>query len=495
MQKQAPKSVNRSYFSQPQKRLIFAFVAIAFILRLYHLDTQSLWFDESLSAFFARQPLEKAILSMLQEGLHHSPLYYILLRPFALGAFNEFSLRFLSVCLGTLAIPLIAHLGRVTVNSQVGVWAALLLAINPFHAWYSQETRMYALVITTTIGAMYFFYKVLNQPRPSNWLAMIVCTAIGINSHHFAFFIPLVQFVFILITFKQTYKIFRRWVAAEMVVGLSFIPWVLVVLDWGKFYLSSATQETPTAYDLFQTFWNFSIGYTERITPIVVISLTVFFILLIWGCRFLLQARRNNLLIAVWLLIPITVTFFISFRFHTYMDRYISLTLPAFVLLIAAGIGSIRSTRWQNSFILAVVIFSLAGLLQVYYNPSVYYRADWRSVGQFLQQETSAEDIIAPWYYQDLLPLNFYYYGHSAFAPVVTFDQVALPPLPDTPGTQKIWVIIAHPNNSAHTVGHCQDFDTQKISSPPITKNWLIQNQNRLRLVKSFPCIRVELYQ
>lgn len=495
MKKQSSTLLNLRRFSRPQKQILSALTITAFLLRLFRLDVQSLWFDESLSAIFAQQPLNVAIQLMLLEGLHHSPLYYILLRPFAIGEFHEFSIRFLSVCLGTLAIPLIAQMGRITLNPRVGILAAILLTINPFHIWYSQEARMYALLITTTLGAMYFFSKTLNRSRLSYWLAMIIFTSVGINSHHFAFYIPLIQFIFILVTFKQNFKIFRKWVVAQILVGLSFIPWILIVLNWGKFYFSSAAQQTPTAYDLLQTFWNFSIGFTEQLTPLVAISLATFFVFFILGSRFLLQTRRNNLLLIGWLVIPIAVTFLVSFRFSTYMDRYISLSLPAFILLVATGIEKFPPAKIKKFLVPAIIIFLVFWLSQIYYNPNVYYRADWRSTGSFLEQEASSEDIIATWYYQDLLPLRFYYHGQANFAPIVTFDRVELPVLPDKPGSQKVWVVIAHPNNSAHTVGHCQDFDIQKISSPPETKNWRTENEYRLNMVKTFPCIRVELYQ
>ncbi len=485
----------KPYFTRQQQWLLIALTALAFLLRLHRLNVQNLWFDESLSALFASQPLNIAIQSMLQEGLHHSPGFYILLRPFAASGFSEFSLRFLPAVMGVLAVPLIAQMGRVIAGSQAGLLAAALLVISPFHVWYSQEARMYTLLIVSALGAMFFFSQNFKTSRYKNWLGMAMFIATGINSHHFAFFIPLVQFIFIVITLKQNHKILRPWVGAQLLAGLSLIPWIMIVLDWGHFYLSSATRQSPTGYDLLQTYWNFSIGYTERFTPFVIIALSLFLLLLILGVKSTYRIN-NGLLLLLWVAIPPLVTFLVSLRLPTYLDRYISLSLPPFLLLAAIGISSIRLRILRLGVLALTIGVMLIGLYRVYYDANVYSRADWRSLSAYLEENAATDDIIAPWYYQYLVPLSFYYYGSTPLEPIISFNVVDLPLLPVAKTTsQKLWVIITHPNNSAHLVGHCQAFDIEKLSPPPATKEWRIKHQDRLSEVKEFNCIRLEIYK
>src|SRR6266851_3852750 len=52
-------------------------VLTAFALRLFQLGTQSLWYDESVSLFIARQPIPELIAHTA--GDVHPPLYYLLL--------------------------------------------------------------------------------------------------------------------------------------------------------------------------------------------------------------------------------------------------------------------------------------------------------------------------------------------------------------------------------------------------------------------------------
>jgi mannosyltransferase len=473
--------------------LMIPIVALAFALRLYRLDVQSLWFDESLSALFASEPFAWSIRAMLEEGLHHSPLYYVLLRPFAALGFSEFSLRFLSAALGVLTIPLLAQLGRLTVGSEAGLLAAFLLAINPFHVWYSQEARMYTLLVVASIGAMFFLARNLQSAKLRNWLGLALFVSMGINAHHFAFFIPLIQFTFIVLSLRRNYRLLRPWVGSQLIAGLSLAPWVITVLDWGHFYFSSASNRPAAWLDPLKTLWNFGLGYTETVTPGIVILLGVFAILLAFGVFSIPQSDVRQLLL-LWLLLPPVVTFLLSLRLPMYLDRYLSVAFPPFLLLVSAGIYHLR--RPALRFVIGTVVTGamLTGLYQVYYDTSVYSRTDWRGVGQYLENNARPGDVIAPWYYQYLIPLTFYYHGQLEINPIITQNSVCLPDF-DGQLNQRAWVIIAYPNDSSHLVGHCQPLDVEVLGGPPAAANWRRVNQSSLAEAVDFSCVRLEAYQ
>ena len=473
--------------------LILPIVALAFVVRLYRLDVQSLWFDESLSALFSSEPFTLSVRAMLEEGLHHSPLYYILLRPFAAFGFSEFSLRFLSVVLGVLAVPLLSQLGRLTVGSKAGLLAAFLLAINPFHVWYSQEARMYTLLVVASIGAMLFLVRSLQSAKLWNWLGLASFVSIGINTHHFAFFIPLIQFVFIVLSLRRNYRLLRAWVGSQLMAGLSLTPWIITVLDWGHFYFSSATDRPVTLSDPLKTLWNFSLGYTEMVTPGVVTLVSLFAILLVLGAFSTSQNDARQLLL-LWLLLPPIVTFLLSLRLPMYLDRYLIVAFSPFLLLVSAGIYYLRWPVLRLAIGMVVTGAILIGLYQVYYDTSVYGRADWRGVGQYLENNAQSGDVITPWYYQYLIPLVFYYHGQLEVRPIIVQDEVYLPDSGDQPH-QRTWMIIAHPNDSSHLVGHCQPLDMEVLDGPPAAANWWRVNQGNLVKAVDFSCIRLEAYQ
>jgi mannosyltransferase len=484
-------------FISAQNGFLFFIIIVGALIRFFQLTRESLWFDESLSAFLASQPLQVSIQSMLQDGLQHSPLFYLLLRPFVSGGSLESSVRMLPAIAGVLAIPMIAILGEVLFSRSIGLTAAALLALNPFHIWYSREARMYSLLVLAAILCMYFFSLIIfKEPKPRYWIGLTISSAIAFNSHYFAFFIPLVQLTFIIATFKQSYIYLRSWTASMCLAALSLLPWITIVIKSGVYWVTSGTpNQTSQWADIPLTFWNFSIGYTQTLTIPVLIILLLFLVVLIYG---LIPPHGSRFLLAIWLLLPITTTFLISFRFPMYMDRYLIVALPPFVLALANGLAKIPVPNFRRVVTAIIVICELVSLTKLFTDRYTYERADWRQLGSFL--ETNVDPIrerIVTLNYQDLIPLHFYYHGKTRIQPIIIGSEIHLPDRSSLQLDDReayLWLIIPNPNQSNHLVGHCQPFKSEPLTSLNKVKLWREQLAPNLAGVQSFTCIRLERY-
>src|SRR4051812_28672479 len=60
-----------------QRLLVIILLLLGFALRLYHLGGESLWYDETVSAYLAGQPLPELIAHTARDI--HPPAYYLLL--------------------------------------------------------------------------------------------------------------------------------------------------------------------------------------------------------------------------------------------------------------------------------------------------------------------------------------------------------------------------------------------------------------------------------
>jgi mannosyltransferase len=130
-------------------------LAVSLSLRTQHLDV-GYWIDEGLSVGIADRPLTEIPGTLRLDG--SPPLYYALLHVWLgiTGSSTESSTHVLSLLFACLAVPLAFAIGRTLFGARAGWIAAALTALNPFLSQYSQETRMYALVIllgTLTTGA------------------------------------------------------------------------------------------------------------------------------------------------------------------------------------------------------------------------------------------------------------------------------------------------------------------------------------------------------
>jgi len=163
--------------------LLVLFLLLAFALRFYGLDAQSLWNDEGTSVALAQRDL----VTITQDAAHdiHPPLYYWLLSGWVrLFGSSETAVRALSACLGVVLVALTYALGRSLVGRRVGLVATFLVAINPFQVYYAQEARMYMLLATLTAAAMLALILFLER---CSWLALgalVLLEAAGLYTHY-----------------------------------------------------------------------------------------------------------------------------------------------------------------------------------------------------------------------------------------------------------------------------------------------------------------------
>ena len=150
-------------------RLVWLVILLGAGLRFYRYDALSLWLDEGSTVLHARLPWA-TVLGLNGPYDSHPPLYYALVKLFTV-VFPEVSAgRLLSVVAGSLAVPLVYALGSRLANRWTGLLAALALAANPLHIWYSQEARQYAVNVLL-VGLSYLALVAFHQTR-SNWWAL-----------------------------------------------------------------------------------------------------------------------------------------------------------------------------------------------------------------------------------------------------------------------------------------------------------------------------------
>src|SRR3989304_3550279 len=108
--------------------IMSAITLLAFALRLISINNGDLSFDEAASALIARKSLGEMIPYLLGAIHEHPPGYYVLLSSWIrVAGDGEAMLRFLSVVMGTLSIPLMYRWAKETIGPVAGIVAALVL--------------------------------------------------------------------------------------------------------------------------------------------------------------------------------------------------------------------------------------------------------------------------------------------------------------------------------------------------------------------------------
>lgn len=139
-------------------------LCLAAFLRLWGIDARPIWYDEGYSVMLAgHSPAQIWYLTGLDV---HPPLYYVLLHYWmASVGVTEQGVRGLSVVCGVVTVLLGYWLARLLSTQRGAVLAALLLTCLPIAVRYSQEARMYALLMVWSLAASIALVYWL-RPRP-----------------------------------------------------------------------------------------------------------------------------------------------------------------------------------------------------------------------------------------------------------------------------------------------------------------------------------------
>lgn len=368
---------------------VLVVTALALGLRLVAIDAQSFWYDEAVSAHFAKASFADLLSGKVKDN-GNPPLYGIALRAWAASfGQSDISLRMLSVFCGVLTVPLLALLGRRLLDPKTGLFAAGLLAISPLEVELSNEARTYALTHLFAVANMLLFVVWTQRRRWSDLLLYAVTMALSWSSHYYAPALPLAQAAPLLFV-PRLRKLILPWLGSLVLAALLWSPCLPIFLDqirtpgnlsripgesWQAQFLA-----TPIAFALGRTFawrgspsWMF--GLAALGTLIGFLAPAVRGVLALWRDRF-----AGTLLLG-WLLIPILGPLVVALLLAPmYSHRYGAIGLPAFLLIVAYGLVLMR--RWARMVLLAVLLGFTAVSLVRY--ATVPLKEDWRSASQVI---------------------------------------------------------------------------------------------------------------
>lgn len=134
-------------------------------LRVLLLGAKGMWLDETFSVWMASHNVADMLQWIIRID-QHPPLYYLLLHYWInISGTTPFQVRMLSVLFGVATIPMIYLIGKRMSGAQMGLAAAMFLALSPYHIAFAQETRMYTLLTFNASVAIYALVRLLTDSR------------------------------------------------------------------------------------------------------------------------------------------------------------------------------------------------------------------------------------------------------------------------------------------------------------------------------------------
>ena len=222
-----------------------ALVAVGLLLRLYHLDAQSLWSDEALSLTAARLPLDQ-LLERIAKSWNHPPLHYLLLHGwFRWFGFGVWQARSLSVLFGTLSIAMLYAVARHLFDRRTALASTALLAISQLGVMYAQEARSYAQLSFFVLCAVLLFLVAVRERRTAAWWGFVLAATAMIYTHYYGTMVVAALFVWALLSsHRRALRI--AWLApAAVVVALPGLWWWTRIGFVGRVLDSKAGEAQP----------------------------------------------------------------------------------------------------------------------------------------------------------------------------------------------------------------------------------------------------------
>ncbi|QLG48708.1 glycosyltransferase family 39 protein [Natrinema halophilum] len=448
---------------------LYPIVLFAGALRLLRLESESYWLDEAFSVTTVLSNTPSELLVSLPGNDPHPPFYYLLLSGWAaVFGTGELATRSLSALAGIATVVVLYGVGQRLFDREVGAIAASLLAVSPFHVWYSQEVRMYSLLGLLTVLSFYWFVRIQTETRSDDTgvraeIGYVLATVLLGYTHVFGLFAILAQNVYVFSRYllrivPRSRLTVRRWIALEGITALLLAPWLVrlfrrTVAAHGGETSNVGWIPLPTAATVRETFAAYLGGplFSESFPLAISLVVTGFLILSLSSDRWTETDRRHaslnaTYIVVLWFAVPILVPIALSHVVTPiFVDRYSIGASLAFFLLIAKGIRTVSRPSLRY-VVTGLLLVGLALPLPAYYQND--QKEQWREAAATVESNVDADDVVLV--SKPFTERTFDYYFDRSGVPTV---QIAPDAPPDeirasVDGHDDVWIVLSYTSSS-----------------------------------------------
>lgn len=448
-------------------------IAAAFAIQVHQLGAKSLWSDEGLTLRRAEQPLGLIVKNLnliptapayytpqnskpetqnskpiklylplvcantgateqrdvVATSDLHPPLYFLAMHVWIkVAGQSEFALRYPSVMAAVLMLPLLYVLGRAILSAEAGLWAALLAALSPFYLWYAQEARMYTWVAVLSAASVYTLLPLLRgSSRWRDYLAYAAVTLMLLYTHYSGFLLLAFEILLYVVYGLREHP--RRTLIIIGILTVPLIPLIPHVWHTQQRELFAFVYR-PLPRILAEICSSFSLGpSSSAIRPIW--QLLPFLMLAAASIPAFKKKRRcsppppnsklktQNSSLHPWgiglgyFLVPILAQYVISLFRPNYMNpRHLMIVSPAWELLMAQGLVTLRRKLWPGLVVmLALTLFLRGQAVHAIFNDHSLWKDDIRGAAAYIEAHARPGDAVVLHHPVIRLTFDYYYDG------------------------------------------------------------------------------------
>jgi hypothetical protein len=370
-----------SWWTEPRPLAFLLLTTIVFLAcRLYWAYTWGLGADEAFTLRLVRQTWGHLLAGALEDRVH-PPLYYMLLKGWmAIVGEGVFRLRLLSILLSVLAIPATCLLAReLGLPLRTANLALLFASFNAFLVRFSQELRMYSLMVVLSLCSLWLFHQYVRSASRGGGplLALVAVNVLLAYTHYLGW---------ILIGLEGAYLLGKArprvlpFLAGAVATAAAFAPWAYAVATsapivegavehlawnepntWRGIIIYFARLNGPYRDTLNMSAVKIAIGYVLLALPVAIAVLRAF------------RGRRDGRgegFTLWWLIYFSVVPVFLVWALSAVLPvsifggRYLIFAAIPYLLLCAVGIMALPGSALRGAVVAAAVAFAALGFAQ-----------------------------------------------------------------------------------------------------------------------------------
>jgi 4-amino-4-deoxy-L-arabinose transferase-like glycosyltransferase len=356
---------------------------LAAALRFYKLGAWGFWRDE----VFTIGLYEDGFNYNLWRSSSASALIQMTVR--ALGT-SEWSARLVPALVGVMSVPVL-YFGLRRMIGRGATWIALLLlAVAPWHLYWSQNARFYTLLLLFYTLALSTAFIGFEEDRPWHLLLSLLLLGLAARERLLAlFFVPVII----------SYLLLVRLLPLTKPAGLRLRN---LAIYFGPAVLCTLFFVTPYVRNL--TGWMAGFGFSNN-SPFWLLAGVIYYIgipvagLAAAGAVYEIRlGNRAALLLTLSAIIPLLILMAIA-PFHYTANRYAFISLTSWLALAAMALHRLmtlagRRAALLTAAVLLVVVASSLGEDVLYFRVQNGNRDNWRAAFAYIQTHAEPGDRI-----------------------------------------------------------------------------------------------------
>jgi len=202
-----------------QKILFWSILALAVFIRVYALDSRSLWVDELSVA----HTVSRGSLKEVMNSLGANPVLFAMVLHYV-GNFlgeSEFTFRLLPSFFGVGSVLLIYVVARRFISEKAALLTLVLFSFSPRLVYYAKELKHYSGEVFFALLLVLLTERIIHRDSWRNWVLFAVFASLSAGFSHATFFVipglSLVLLYYVAIVRKG--KGWLPWLVSNAIIG------------------------------------------------------------------------------------------------------------------------------------------------------------------------------------------------------------------------------------------------------------------------------------